>query len=61
MAPVTVNLLTVDDARARRAEIVALVGGDESAFRDRAESYLLSAEELALFDELENLDFLLSR
>ncbi|WP_284292198.1 hypothetical protein [Luteimicrobium album] len=51
--------MTPAEARARREEIVRRVGGDESAFRDRAEVYLLSAEELALYDELENLDFLL--
>ncbi|GAA4842896.1 hypothetical protein GCM10023221_21200 [Luteimicrobium xylanilyticum] len=59
MVPIVVTSMTPAEARVRREEIVRRVGGDESAFRDRAEAYLLSAEELALYDELENLDFLL--
>ncbi len=59
MAPVVVNRMTLAEARERRDEIVRLVGGDEETFRTRAAEYRLSAEELALFDELENLDFLI--
>lgn len=59
MAPIVVNRVSTAEARARRATIIDLSGGDEAAFRARAASYLLSAEELALFDELESLDFLL--
>ncbi len=58
MVPKVVDM-TNDEARARRAEVIRLAGGDEDAFRARAAEYLLSAEELALYSELESLDFLL--
>lgn len=59
MSTVIVERLTVAEAQARRDEIIA-VTGDEVAFRERAASYLLDAEEQALLDELEDLDYLLS-
>lgn len=55
----TVTMMTKAEARARREEIIRQVGGDEQAFRDRADAYALNAEELALYDELEGLDYLL--
>lgn len=57
----TVTMMTKAEARARREEIIRQLGGDEQAFRDRAYAYALDAEELALFDELEGLDYLLDR
>lgn len=60
MSTLTVELLTEERARERRAEIIALVGGDEGRFRQRADDYLLDAEELALYDELNGLDYLLA-
>jgi len=60
MSAVTVDRLTVAQARARRDEILRQVGGDENSFRERAADYLLDAEELALFDELRVLDYLLA-
>lgn len=60
MAPIVVDRMTVEEARARREEIIRRAGGDESRLRERAEAYLLSADELALFNELESLDFLLA-
>jgi hypothetical protein len=60
MAPIVVNRMTVAEARERRAEIIRLTGGDEATLRSRAANYLLSADELALFDELESLDFLIA-
>ncbi|HEX3002978.1 MAG TPA: hypothetical protein VHO27_02110 [Angustibacter sp.] len=59
MSAVSVERLTVDEARARRLEIIAIVG-EEDALRRRAAQYLLDAGEQALFDELEDLDYLLS-
>lgn len=41
--------------------MVAEAGGDERAFRERAENYLLDPTELALYDELMGLDYLLKR
>lgn len=61
MAPIVVSRMTVEEARARRDEIIRRAGGDEREFRDRAGAYLLSADELALFNELESLDFLLAK
>lgn len=54
-----VEIISVLEATRRRAEIVAEVGGDEEAFRDRADDYLLDTRELALFEEMEALDFLM--
>lgn len=61
MSPVVVEPFTTEEALARREEILAEVGGGEDTFRARAEAYVLEARELALFDELEELDYLLGR
>ena len=60
MAPVVVVEMTATEARTRRKEIVDLLGGNEERLRDRAANYQLDWKEMALFDELENLDWLLS-
>ena len=60
MSTVTVDRISEDSALARRAEIIRLVGGDEAAFLQRAHAYLLDARELALYDELNGLDYLLA-
>jgi len=60
-AVVVVERLTEQDALARREAIIAAMGGDEAAFRARAASFALDARELALYDELEELDYLLGR
>jgi hypothetical protein len=60
MSSVVVERMTVDEARRRRDAIIAAVGGDESAFRNRALEFTLDARELALFDELTELDYLLA-
>lgn len=59
MSAATITKLSTERARARRTEIIREAGGDEREFRDRAEAYTLSAHELALFDELEALNYLL--
>ena len=58
MSAVHVEHITEEEALARRAEIIALVG-DVDGFRQRAEAGLLSPEELRLYDELDGLDYLL--
>jgi hypothetical protein len=40
MGAVTVEPISEADAKARRAHIIELVGGDESAFFQRAHDYL---------------------
>lgn len=60
MSSAVIERLTQAQARARRQEIVASVGGDEAGFRERAREYLLDARELALYDELNALDYLLA-
>jgi len=60
MSVVIVERISEGEARARRADIIALVGGDEEAFLQRAHDYVLDARELALYDELDGLDYLLA-
>jgi hypothetical protein len=60
MSEAVIERITEENARARRDEILRLIGGDVEAFRVRARDYLLEASEQALFDELEDLDYLLS-
>ncbi len=59
MSTATVHTITPDDARRRRAELMASVGGDETALRERAAVYALDARELATLDEVDALDYLL--
>jgi hypothetical protein len=56
-----VEMLTVEDAEARRAAVLAAVGGDEVALRRRADRYELNADELAALTEIDELDYLLNR
>ena len=55
-----VETLSVEEARRRRDEVLASVGGDECDLRERAARYMLNADELAAVTELDELDFLLS-
>jgi hypothetical protein len=50
-----VGTLSVQEARRRRDEVLASVGGDECDLRERAARYVLDAEELAPLTELEYL------
>lgn len=61
MTTPTVEIMDVERAKARRADVLASVGGDEEALRVRAASYGLTARELAALEELDELDFLLGR
>jgi hypothetical protein len=59
MTAIAVQRYNERQARARRANIIRSVG-DETDFRNRASHYLLTATEQSLFNELEDLDYLLS-
>lgn len=58
MSP-TIVTLTVDQAMERRAAILAELQMQEEVLRDRAAKYQLDAAEIVLFEELEDIDFLL--
>ena len=55
-----VEILTKEEIQDRRRELLASVGGDYDALRDRAEQYALDSRELAVLTELDNLSYLLS-
>ena len=57
--PMKAILLTAATARQRRADLLASVGGDEAALRVRAAAFMLDAKELAVWDEITGLDYLL--
>jgi hypothetical protein len=61
MGAPTVEVLSVEEAQARRNDVLARVGGDEPALRARAAVYALDAHELAALDDLDALDYLLGR
>ena len=61
MTTANVEMLTVDAAKQRRAELLESVGGDEQALRARAAAYALQADELAALNEIDELDYLLGR
>lgn len=58
IAPVTV--MSRAEAEERYAALVRTIG-DMSAFRERALAFALDAEELATYDDLLELEFLLER
>ena len=53
---ITVTTMTVEDVERRRAEIKKIIQTPE--FQERVRENALLRRERALFDELENLDFL---
>ena len=53
---VTIKTMTVEDIERRRAEIKKIIQTPE--FQERVRENALLRRERALFDELENLDFL---
>ena len=53
---ITVTTMTVEDIERRRAEIKKIIQTPE--FQERVRENALLRRERALFDELENLDFL---
>jgi hypothetical protein len=56
-----VELLTPTEIEARRRELLESIGMDENMLRERARSYLLSAEEAGVLTELDGLEFLLGK
>jgi len=54
-----VEMLTRDQAAARRETLVKQLGLPESELRRRADDYDLSAEEQAVYERIEDLDYLL--
>ncbi len=60
MSAAVLERITEDEARTRREDLLRLLGGDGETIRARARNYLLDADEQALYDELEDLDYLLS-
>lgn len=59
MSTANIERMTRHQAESRRKKIIKIVGGNEARFIERADEYLLDATELALFDELKGLEFLL--
>lgn len=53
---ITVTTMTIEDIERRRAEIKKIIQTPE--FQERVRENALLRRERALFDELENLDFL---
>lgn len=58
MSP-TIITLTVEQAVERREAILDELRLTEEVLRDRAAKYQLDADEMVLFEELEDIDFLL--
>jgi len=61
MSSATVIVMTEGEVRARRAEVLKKSGMKEEDFHRRARDWSLDARELALYDEMRNLDFLLEQ
>lgn len=56
---VVVQEMTMSEAKARRDEVLAQLGGDQEAVDSRARDYVLSEREAALYDQLQRLNYLL--
>lgn len=54
-----VRVLTEAQARMERANLIQAAGGDEARLRARAAAYGLNAEEVAILDQIDGLDYLL--
>ena len=55
----TVEIISAAEARERRQQLLARLTCSEEELRDRDSKYQLGAEELAILDRLDELDFLL--
>ena len=58
MTAMTPVYYTLEQAHARRNEILSIVG-DEATFKERGARYALDAQQLALYNELTDLEFLI--
>lgn len=56
-----VEILTVKEARQRRAELLKTVPFSEEELRARAVAYQLTAAEVGVLDRINTLDFLLGK
>lgn len=56
---VMVHELTVDEARGRRDDLLAMLGADRATIDARAREYALTEDEAAHYDELLRLEYLL--
>ena len=54
----TVDILSDDEVRDRRADVLRAVGVSEQELRERGARYALTAHELAALEELNGLDYL---
>ncbi len=61
MSAAMVEVLTVDEAIRRRAEVLESIGGDEAVLRERAAAFSLDAQELVALEQIDELDYLLGR
>ena len=56
----TLEILSAEDLRARRAALVVDAGLPEEELRERAADYTLSAEQMGLWSKIEDIDYLLA-
>ncbi len=56
-----VEILTAEEARRRRADLLAQLPFSEDELRKRAAAYQLTADEDAILDQVDELDFLLGK
>lgn len=62
MAPkVAVRVMSVEQAHERRDELIRRLPISVEELRGRAQRYDLDADELAMHDEIDDLDYLLNR
>ena len=57
----TLEVLTLDQVRHERSDLVARLPAGEADLRRRGAAYALNADELAILDKLDELDFLLEQ
>lgn len=56
-----VEILTAEEARRRRADLLAQLPFSEEELRKRAAAYQLTATEIGILDWIDSLDFLLDQ
>lgn len=55
----TVQIHSREGLEERRAKLVTIAGGDETALRRAAADYRLTVDQIALLDEIDRIDYLL--
>lgn len=56
--PPTIIVLTPEEIEQRRRDLLAASGLDHETLRERGANFMLSPEQAAILNELENLEFL---